>query len=551
MKKILAMLLALVLALSMLSACGGNGGEGGNKSSDAGQDTQKEAESKDGEKAQSVEELLAALPETLRDGEVVGIPEMYPTVDMSKPYTVHLYNIGDKPNDWDDIEAKINERLAPFNTKVENTFISWGDAGTMYSLVLAGGEDIDAIHTATWNNMWTEGLKGSFFTIDDAFLQEFMPLTWKYQDHVSFSQTKLNGKMVAIPCNKQQPENKIVAIRQDLAEKYGITELKNWDDYMNFMLTIAEKETPESGIFAQASSGNNSEVQEVYFQQFDTFELIKDNNMNFIFYYNGGVPEWEDIKFLYETDEYKDYIHDMKTQADAGCWSRGALNGTISDDDAFSNLQGASIAWNAAVFNGCRNAEKTEGVRCAAYDLTTDHLVTCEDFNNNDVGIAAASKDPQRTAMVLDLLKMDTELNKLIMMGIEGVHYEMESDGVHYHLLEPKSDDYPGISLSWSLKNDVFERTGVEEREQKMVDEWRKRIQSNPCITFVFNDENITQYTDAVKSIIAEYVPSLQLGLYEDPDAMLNEMMERCNNAGLPQIKEEVERQFKEWKATL
>ena len=553
MKKFVAMLLALVLAVSMLAACGGGRNDGGSSSSagtsgaDSGTTKSEGGEQGGEEGAQSVDELLAALPETLFDGNVVGVPEMYPDIDMSKPYTVYLYQIGDEMPDWPQVEAKINERLAPFNTKLDCEFISWGDAGTMYSLVLAGGENIDAIHTAPWNNLWTEGLKGSFYVLDDEFIQKNMPLTWKYQDHTSFSETKLNGQMLAIPCNKEQPENKIVAIRQDLAEKYGITELKNWDDYMNYLLTIAEKETPESGILALAASGSNVEVGELYWQQYDTFYLIKDNGMHFVFQYDGEVPEWEDIKFLYETDMYKDFIHDMKTLADAGCWSRGALNGTVSQGDAMGNLQGASMAWNAAVYNSMRDAEKTEGVRCAAYDLTTDHLVTCEEYNNNCVGIARASKDPARTAMVLDLLKMDTELNKLICLGIEGVHYTMESDGIHYEVNMDKQSDYNGGSMSWSLKNNVFERTGVEEREAEMVAAWRERIVSNPAVTFVFSDSEISQYTDAVKSIIGEYINSLSLGLYEDPDAMLAEMMQRLNEAGLPQIKEELQRQYTEW----
>ena len=60
---------------------------------------------------------------------------MYADTDLSDPYTVNMYLIGDTPNDWDEVEAKINEYLEPFNTQLETTFMSWSDYNTMYTLV--------------------------------------------------------------------------------------------------------------------------------------------------------------------------------------------------------------------------------------------------------------------------------------------------------------------------------------------------------------------------------------------------------------------------------
>ena len=61
--------------------------------------------------------------------------------------------------------------------------------------------------------MWTEGQKGSFFTLDDEFIEKYMPLTYKYQDHKFFEETKLAGKMIAMPRNAEEPENKMQVMR--------------------------------------------------------------------------------------------------------------------------------------------------------------------------------------------------------------------------------------------------------------------------------------------------------------------------------------------------
>ena len=565
MKKFLALMLAAILAISALAACGKTqpaGTDAADKTTEAAkEDSAAEDNAEDGseaaedETAPAADDPFANLPENrteYQNSYVVATPEMYPNIDFSKPYTCYVYSIGGKPNDWDMVEEKINERLAAFNTKIVTNFIGWSDLSTMYSLVLTGGEDIDIIFTAPWCQMYTENDKESFFRFDEAWLEENMPLTWRFQDHRFFKETTINGEMIAVSCNNEKPENKIVAIRQDLADKYGISELKDWEDYKNFMFTIAEKETPESGIFAQASSGSNPEVQEVWYQQYDTFYLIKDGGMSFTYSYNGGVPEWSDIQWTLETDMFRDFCYEMKAMADAGCWSRGALNNTVSDDDAFAALQGASIAWNGSVFGFMRQAEDADAsVKCAAYDLTSDKLVKCEEANNGDMAIASASKDKERAAMVLDLMKMDTEINRLIHLGIEGVHYELADDGRTFTALD-KAADYGNNShgISWGLHNGIYQLAGGDEREQAMYDAWEERMVGCPTVTFVFDKSNVSEYCDAIIQITGDYTSALQLGLVDDVDAEIDEMIQRCNDAGLDIIKEELQKQFEAWLAT-
>ena len=282
-KKVLAVIVAMAMTMSVLVGCGSAGAstEGKTSVESTQESTNTEASSA------GATEALAGLPDKLSDGVVAATPEMYSNIDLSSPYTVHMYLVGDTPNDWKDVLAEINKYLEPFNTTLDVTFMSWADYGTMYSLVLAGGEEIDCIYTAPWCYMFTEAAKGSFKVLSDDFVSKYMPLTAKYQDPKSFKESTVNGQLVAIPSNNETAQNKIVAIRQDIADKYGIKELKNWDDYMNYMLTVAEKETPVSGIYAQASSQDNAEVWHVYRQQFDTFYVLDDNYLSYIFEYKG------------------------------------------------------------------------------------------------------------------------------------------------------------------------------------------------------------------------------------------------------------------------
>ena len=549
-KRLLAIVMSLCLTAAALAGCGGSGG-GSQESAQENAAAETTAESAAGtEAAQSTAASLDSLPAAVGEGTITATPEMYSSIDLSEPYTVNMYLIGDTPNDWDRILELTNEYLEPFNTSLNVTIMSWSDYQTMYSLVLAGGEQVDLIFTAPWCYMYTEAAKGSFYELTDEFIANNMPLTNKYQAAESWDETTISGKTIAVPSNVASPMGKIVAIRQDLADKYGISGLTTWEDYMNFCQTIAEQETPESGIYAMPASGGNSELWDVYRQQYDTFAAVSSGNVVMYYQYDGEIPAKEDIKLVCELDYFRDFAHAMKTLADAGAWSRSALTNTVTDDDAFGNLQGASIAWNTSVFTYMEQAEKTEGVECAAYDITQDHLVGAEAYSNNDMAITAGSQNPERAAMVLDLMKFDTYLNKLLLLGIEGEHYSINEQNEYTELENSTNYAAFSTSVSWAIKNGDLTEGGVPEREKAITNAWEERVVMNPTITFVFDDTNVKSYMSAVDSVLADYIPMLQLGLVDDVDATIDECVQKCYDAGLQNIYDEFNTQYDAWVAT-
>ena len=549
-KRLLAIVMSLCLTAAALAGCGGSGG-GSQESAQENAAAETTAESAAGtEAAQSTGASLDSLPAAVGEGTITATPEMYSNIDLSEPYTVNMYLIGDTPNDWDRVLELANEYLEPFNTSLNVTIMSWSDYQTMYSLVLAGGEQVDLIFTAPWCYMYTEAAKGSFYELTDEFIANNMPLTNKYQAAESWDETTISGKTIAVPSNVASPMGKIVAIRQDLADKYGISELTTWEDYMNFCQTIAEQETPQSGIYAMPASGNNSELWDVYRQQYDTFAAVSSGNVVMYYQYDGEIPAKEDIKLVCELDYFRDFAHDMKTLADAGAWSRSALTNTVTDDDAFGNLQGASIAWNTSVFTYMEQAEKTEGVQCTAYDITQDHLVGAEAYSNNDMAITAGSQNPERAAMVLDLMKFDTYLNKLLLLGIEGEHYSINEQNEYTELENSTNYAAFSTSVSWAIKNGDLTEGGVPEREKAITNAWEERVVMNPTIAFVFDDTNVKSYMSAVDSVLADYIPMLQLGLVDDVDATIDECVQKCYDAGLQNIYDEFNTQYDAWVAT-
>jgi len=196
-------------------------------------------------------------------------PDMYKYTDFSKAYEVQLYTSSTKSDDEDMVLAEINKLLDErgFNTSIKLTHIvsAAGSGTNMYALSLASGERIDVILTAPWRQMWTENAKGSFSALNEEpdWIEKYMPVTFRTQDPESWAEVTSNGKIIAVPGNVLNPNAKYVIIRQDLAEKYGFTELKDWDDYKDFVKAIAANETPSTGVFGLNASGNQRELFQI------------------------------------------------------------------------------------------------------------------------------------------------------------------------------------------------------------------------------------------------------------------------------------------------
>ena len=145
-KKVLSVSLIVCLLVTLLAGCGGS--PAATSDSSAGTTPAAESTAAGGEETSTA--ALDSLPAAVGEGTITASPAFYAATDLSKDYTVNMYLIGDVPNDWEKALSLVNEYLKPYNTQLAVTFMSWSDYQTMYSLVLAGGEQVDLIFTAPW-----------------------------------------------------------------------------------------------------------------------------------------------------------------------------------------------------------------------------------------------------------------------------------------------------------------------------------------------------------------------------------------------------------------
>lgn len=483
------------------------------------------------------------------DGD--SLASLYSQIDLSKPYTVNVYELGNTPTDLDRVIAEINKTLEPeLNTTLKVNFIGWSDLSTKYSLILAGGEAVDIMHTAPWCYYYTETAKGAFMEITDEYLSRAMPQTKETQIPESWEGTKINGKIYAVPMNTINPEQKFVAIRDDLREKYNLPKLTDWTSYENYLVTIAKNETPQSGIWGLAASESNSELMDVWMQQYEIMDSTLAFTGPFAYLYNGGkIPGDDDFFLLWDSDYIRDFCKRMQYLSQNGVWSQDAMSGTVSDDDAFANGQGASIAWNGSVYSyGKQCEDNVSGAVVGYYDLTPGKIVNAENYNNNMMAIAASSKSPDRAGMVLDVLKNNTPLHRLYVGGIEGVHYINVDD--KFREKGPEADNFTWDNFAWGVRRADLQANDLDPRQVALDATFTPRIALPPTNGFVFDEQPVKNEVAAINSIVDEYRPMLTLGMVDDVDATIDEMVARMEQSGLATVKEEFLNQYHAWLAT-
>lgn len=467
--------------------------------------------------------------------------------DISEHIDLLMYVIGDKPADADLVLEQLNKLLGEdLNTSLEINYISLSDYEQRYPLLMTSGERFDLIYTSTWAFYTQEATKGAFAEITDSIISNYMPLTDKGQSKMAFEQARIDGKAYFVPKNSPYINNAVpVLIRGDLREKYGIGTIDSIEKLESYFEAVMKN---EEGIYPYAASQNNVEAELNLFFAANSFLPISGLDKYYGYFYEPGkVPSDEDLKWMYETEEYMEYLSLMKKWADNSFWSKNAIANSISPRDAFENGTSASLFWN---YDTCAAAAISVNANHPEWkpemlNVTPGVVHAAGMYIGDGVAVYAQSENRERAFMVLDKLKFDKTCYDLCRYGIKEKHWIATSDTTW----QPGSDQaaFPvGNATSWGLKNDLYERiqgeAGVERDEvyKSLFSDAISEVSSG----FIFDDSKVKNEIAALNETRTKYVYLLQLGLFDDPEAMLDEFNETCQKAGSDKVDKELRQQF-------
>ena len=462
--------------------------------------------------------------------------------------TLYTYFIGDKPLDCDMVMEEVNRTLTEkAKATLDLQFLSWSDFSTKYTLVLASGDNLDIIYTADWCFYNQEARKGAFYEITDDFLTQYMPLTKADQLPESWEQAKVDGKIFCIPNNNLDVTNGwILGVRDDLRQKYNLPEIKTIDDLEAYYFAIAENET---GIF-----GYDAAIPQVSWLRstiFDGVKTILDVNANspvhqVIYWTPGQEITMDNIGWYYDQPDFVAYAKRMQSWANKGVWSKNALSNQIVVSDSWENGKSASAAWNGSLYAyGKRMVEKNEGWDVEYIDMQPNSPRFAIRFTNDSIAIAAASKNPERSGMVIDLLKHDDMLNMTIIAGIEGKHWKIVDAEKRTYEPGEAIDNFGFLAFAWPFKtSNMWENSATPAERITMNDNMKANYQPHPFDGFSFDPSEVEAELAAYTALVSEYDPMLDFGLVEDVDATIAEFKAKAEAAGYNKVVEAVKAQL-------
>ncbi|MDR2808397.1 MAG: ABC transporter substrate-binding protein [Spirochaetaceae bacterium] len=468
----------------------------------------------------------------------------YAAYDLSKPLTLYMYMLGDVPKDMNEVLDKANkEYFQPMlNTTLKLVFLAWSDYMTKYPLILAAGENVDIIFTAPWAFYEQESAKGSYLELTTDFIAQWMPNVAKSMSKIAWQQAVTGGKIYGVPTNFSALNHKHYAIREDLRTKHNLPEPNSWDNLEKYLFTIAANE-PSIQAYAAAA-----EAPEVLFVYLNAMNVLASGEPIYFAWknVNRNEPKPEELFFLYTSDWFRDFSLEMAEWFQKGVWSRNVMNNTIAQGDSFTQGKSASVFWNASVYSLGKTMEDNGVGKAGYYEANPTVPTRKESYDNNMWAITALSSNTQRSALTLDLIKTNRDLNMLLRGGIIGRHYIPKEAGTYERGAE--SDDYVFDGWTWAMReegmNEVYDT--VRYAQRYALDKSTSARAFEPLIDgFRFDRKKVSSEWAVISSLIEEYTPSFECGVYgNDTQAKFNEFKAKCEAAGLNKLITEFRTQY-------
>jgi len=480
-----------------------------------------------------------------------------PSDELSQVNLVY-YSVGDMNEDESGFINGLNELLLrDINATIEFRYLSWGEVFEKYPLVLSGGEVFDGIYVAEWLDFTSHTQKGAFLDITD-MLPVYAPGLMEYVREEDWPSATQKGRIYAIPCDGT---NEVctdgIIYREDLRVEYGIPEIKHVEDFEAFMLAIQENEPEMRPVSLNSVTGSA-------FYWLGLFERTGYDDIEGTLY-NGFVYPRDDqnptMTLLCETPEYKDMIELMAKWQGFGFWNTNDMTNPHysynPDENDFgygltalwaetADMLGDTVEW-------FEEMEEDWEIGFWGPVSPNGNVNKYSPLEGGGVSIMRNSPNPERALMAVDLMLTNRDYRMALSLGVEGVHYILHED---WGFLAPDYPDGGGSGVSHFMHSFSWMGYGGElfdwpEGDFDYVIEHLRSIAKPATLHgFVFDSSSVVAEVTAINDVMAEYGVPLSWGFVtRSIDEDIATLIIQLEAAGARKVQEELQRQVNEFVA--
>lgn len=500
-KKVLALVMSAVFAVSALTGCGDSGKPAGGDASSASTSQESGSAESKSEESQASSQTSGGERMTI---SVLGIDWGYgPKSDNEmEQYWEDMYdvNLDIEWVNYQDYDQKVNTLIAA-GSQPDVIQVSKITSGTYYypifTQAIDAGEFVD--------------LTPYIFDGDNALSKT--NATMKNWPQDMWDQSSYNGGIYILPRSKSESgQNSGIMVRKDLMEKYGYeTEPTTMDELKDWLIGLSKAATEGEG-------------QKVYALEFFGDKFMEDRVKAFAIAFT-GQSDWTvdangDFQYMQFNDKYIDFLNWIKDLYDAGALDPEFALGN-SDTSKFK--AGNSVAYLNAWYNFNQSADLTSNrifdKNCPdtykAWELMPvkgpEAYTVSPNYTDVDSCIAiSANCSEEKIQKILEVFNGTEEAypgyNVLMSDGVEGVHYTLLEDGTRDSTTDPamgekRTADYVGAWNQIFLKKDAdqvtdkFMRPGAKRSSDEVIE----RVEA--VKEFVYSNLAETGMTNAITNL--------------------------------------------------
>lgn len=540
MRRILAVIVSLCMILTLFAGCAGSGKDSGKAPGTAALDANKgnaetmakntkdTAESKSGNASDG--------SENSSDTES-GDGWSYDFSDRPH-YTIKIMMFGDaNSEDCDAVAAKLSEITEEkLNADVELVRVGFGSFETQLNLALSSGEELDLFNphamslTTFVNNGQIKELDGLLDTYGKQLKQQISQEDWQC--------TSVNGKIYAVPSNKEKAHGIGFIMRKDILDDIGMSvdDIRNLDDLHDVLAKVKESNPDLYPVVTNYGS---------LFYSLPIDTLGDTNNLG-VLTDPYGSKELK-VENFYESDFYNEICTRMYQ------WNKEGL----LMPDGSTNSEGAKQLIKAGkgfgqFINENPVTETERSLACGTDMVYWEYYPPISMTNDAAYGmcIGENSGDPERAMALIELMYTDFEVSNLIINGIEGMHYrivDQENGIIDY----PEGKDISNVGYSrypygWPNQQLSMVWNGYSLDIWEQYSRYNDSAIQSPAKGFIFDNSSVLNEITACSNIVGKYNNALLCGSL-DPKETLEAFNKELYDAGLQRIMDEKQTQLDAW----
>ena len=492
-------------------------------------------------------------------------------IDTSEHVVITYLTTGDAPTGEakDNLDAMLEQLNAILtekcNAELAISFTGWTDYLSVYDLTLAQMDgSVDLVGTASdWLDAWPNSKNGAFLPLSEEMLQTYAPQTWASVSQEHWDLCKYDGDIYLMPeDNYAQWTNHGYAYREDWAAEAGLTDgVKSWDDLTTYFEYVTANADSLGITVAWDSDGTNGvQMASGWIASHTNYVPIDGISTGGLW---GGTQD--DLYTLTtpvmtETESLVEYAEMMKQWDEMGVWPTDVLNNTSSDnrtefrEGATAVEQHHTQTWTDLCSvqnpdNKALNEDSNASVGFFYFGEETNNVISLN-ITHGAMAVSAGSNNPERALMVYDLLRNDAECYDLLCYGIEGVSYELTSDGLRTTPEGYDSDtqNINGMTNYWWGRNDDLEIRSAQ-RDWDKIDAVYENYETfaidYPYGQFNPNTDDIKSMIDNCEAVYDEYMKLISYGKYTGTaEEVVAAMQAELSAAGIDQVTAELQSQM-------